>query len=165
MKQEKVALNGGLEIGNSGKTLNDLTNKNIITAFMNGNQTIRYEYELVNLDNSVSAGKELILNSTNHNIKIGKGIKKVEVSANIFLENMANTDYVWCFIRKNDNNVASSIISTSKYFITASISSVLIDVNENDVINLVLNDAKFNDAIRVVRSGSFNTWLTIEAIQ
>lgn len=159
-----IGINGEIPILGSGKKLNDLANKNIITAFMNGNQTIRYENELVNLDNSISVGKELIFNPNTHNIKIGKGIRKIVVSANIFLESMASSDYVWCFIRKNDNNIASSIISTSKFFISASISSILIEVKENDIINLVLNDAKFNESTRVIRGGSFNTWLTIEAV-
>ena len=138
---------------------NAINDKNIITASFNTNHTIATSdtYEKVKLDTSVSVGNKLTLTNDGE-IKIGAGISKIKVSANINFQTIASgAKNIGIF--KNDTIIFQNITNISERT-TLVLSPIVFDVTENDIIYLELMGTK-NDVIR--RSMAFSN-ITLEVI-
>jgi hypothetical protein len=95
-------------------------------------------------------------------IKIGAGVSKVLVSANIFMLGSGNTSqYGWTEIRKNTETVSIAIQTTNPYWASASHAPFLVSVQEGDVIQLY----KTGDATGMTIRGGVNTWLTVQVVE
>ncbi len=95
-------------------------------------------------------------------VKIGKGIKRVLVSAGTFIDTANSNNYLWFFLNKNGSTVASSLVAGGMVYKSCSISPRLVSVVENDLIDLTYdNTGGFPATIR----GGNETWLTVEVVE
>lgn len=145
-----------------GKVLKELIQeKNIMTAKLNEDipSTQGSQYINMELISSSVIGDKLTIN--NGGIKIGSGVSKVKVNSNLKIV-CRTTGNKHMRILKNGSTVAwvnSRALSTDDEF-TISISPVIIDVQENDVIYLAYY-AGIGDGI----SSNYNsTYLTVEVV-
>lgn len=158
-----------------GKELNDKFSKNIITAYPNSSLTdITEANQKVNLDGYDSIGEKITVE--NNAIKIGKGISKILISAQIFYQDgPTGNGYYFPNIKINDKIVARSITPTStsggSSYITAYINEFLIDVKEGDLITLSTGESPLgytNLKYRGIQYGNEikrrHTYITVEAI-
>lgn len=153
---ERVKVNGTW--GNWGI---DLT-KNIITAWGTSNQTLSSGNAVISLTNSNAYGSLLTL--SNNAIKIGAGITKVKVSANVFYQDSnLGPGYMWPRIMKNNNQVAGSIapngVSGTANVNSVQITPKIISVTQGDLITLISSTSS-----STIRAGEENTYLTVEAV-
>ena len=110
-----------------------------------------------------------VINSTSNKltlsgsgIRIGAGISKVLVSANVFFQwTSANQNYLYMAIRKGSNNVSISIQPQpfNNAYASLAFTPILVDVQEGDTFYIVSLEGK---------TGTFraweNTWLTVEVV-
>lgn len=111
-------------------------------------------------DRSVQRGKGLTLK--NGVVKVGKGISKVKISSNVFLD-ISGTGYLWLFVRKGDESVDNHIVqlTSPSDFVGCGTTSRLIEVAEGDELFLRI-DSTFPRPY-TVRPGS-NLHLTVEEV-
>lgn len=109
----------------------------ISVGLMDKEENIKTESITVPFDNSVSIGEKLKL--VNSKVKIGKGVKKILVSGVAFVDTPKSSDYLWLFIAKNGDYVASHLAAGGMVYKSASISTRLIEVKEGDLISMVVN--------------------------
>ena len=127
---------------NKIKTLvNSKTEKNIITAYISSTQTVTASadsYGVVALNSSVKTGEKLTFNSSTHQIQIGAGVSKIQITGQIRFNNAWNTGLTGSAIFKNGSAVA--VTTAYKYNTTTALGIVVaprvIEVAENDVIDL-----------------------------
>lgn len=123
------------------KTVKKYIDKNIISVRLNKVQNVTTT-DITNINfNTIFSQDGDNLKLENGKVKIGKNIKKVLVSCNIWTEN--NAGYSWINIvrlRGNDKKTISANMKASKMGIeswsTQSIAPVLVDVQENDEIGV-----------------------------
>lgn len=141
--------------------------QNFIQVALSSTQTINQEYAILNLDAwSNGNGSKLTLDSTNHRVVIGSGVSKVRVSAKLFMENVGSwLGYAWILIRKNGSTYAGTIQSgVARYFQTATISPIVINVSQGDYIEIMVNNSSYNDNSFTIRSGADNTSMLVEVV-
>ena len=97
----------------------------------------------------------------NNGIKIGAGISKILVSANIFAETTNYNDYLWTRIQKNGLEASAAIAPYICGYVTTSHSPLLLSVSEGDVINLY----KIDNTSATVRGNITNTFMTVEVVE
>ena len=124
-------------------------------------------YTKVPLNNPVITGTRLTANS--NGVKIGKGVSKVLVSAQMMV--LANTKAGLCYIRiakNNGNDVLAWCIQTvpAGGRSILSIAPTLVNVAENDVINMYYyvpdsDDHIYGSQISSATTGSL-TWMTVD---
>ena len=157
-----------------GKVLNEKFSKNIITAGPNTELiSITTRDQIIPLTLSTIAGNKLQIDTTNNGIKVGNGVSKVKISANVFYQDYdSSVAYVFPSVTINDNRVAMSISSREKgtnttLYQTVTISPFIIEVNENDVIKLTSGEINPTQEgyIRGLRLGVLNTYITVEVIE
>ena len=137
---------------------NNSRTKKIATAYLNAEITAPSNSKLV-MDRIKSNSSELTLN--NGGIKIGKGISKIIVNANIFLYANANNSYLWTKIQKdNGEEISIAIDNYNTYYASTSHSPRLVDVTEGDIIYIY----KLDSAGGTIRGGA-NTYITVEVVE
>lgn len=136
------------------------TKPNYIVATITNAQTLSSNYKVTINSISESYGN---LSLDNGSVLIGENIKKVRVSASIFIDAPNQAGYVWGCIRKNNDTVASSIIpyAGTGGFLSSPIPPTIIQVNQGDTIGL-LADSTCGGKLRVGRG---HTWLLVEVIE
>ena len=121
-------------------------------------QTISSNYS-VNLNKIVRANGNFTL--FNGGIKVGEGIHHIRVSGGIFADNWpAGNKYLWGVVRNGTVPIGSCIASGGSGYLSSCIPSVIIEVQEGDVINLLADSPGGG----TLRSGGSNTWLCVEKI-
>lgn len=100
------------------------------------------------------------LTLSNGGIKIGKSIKQILVSGNVFVQAQKNDSYLWTSIRCNSTEVSLAIDNYNTYYASTSHSPKLVSVKEGDIIYLW----QISQAPGQIRSG-YNTYLTVEVIE
>lgn len=135
----------------------------IATAYLTTSQeNLNIGYIL--LDEIISNSEKLTLEG--NGIKIGNGISKVKISANIFAEASSSTSYIWCEIKKNGIGVVRSIDGLHNYYANACTTPLLIDVVENDVITLhKIGPSDVTLTVRGLQDSIYNTYLTVEVVE
>lgn len=146
-------------------------NRNIMTYGLTNNVTSPTvnNYTKVPLNNPVIVGDRLTASS--NGVKIGKGVSKVLVSAQMMV--VANTKAGICYIRIAKNNGADVLawcIQTAPAGgrTTLSIAPTVVDVAENDVINMYYyvpanDDHIYGSQISSATTGSL-TWMTVDVV-
>lgn len=104
-----------------------------------------------------SVGARLTL--SNSGIKIGNDVSKVLISGNVFFDSSGKS-YGWVSLRKNNVDTGiQAIASTSNgSYGSVSITPVILEVEENDIITLYNNESNSN--IR----GEYATYMTVQVI-
>lgn len=137
-----------------------MNDTNIVTAYLNSDikatSNIDMKIPLV-LENSV--GNKLTIN--NGGIKIGKGVHKILVSANVYYGALGNVGAKNLFIKKNSSVVARRTFRSAGNYDGNGISMKLIDVQEDDVLYLYA-EVYTND---IVSCQQKETYLTIQVVQ
>lgn len=146
-------------------------NRNILTYGLISNVTnpTVNSYTVVPLNNPKVLGNRLTASS--NGVKIGAGVSKVLISAQMMV--LANTKAGICYIRISKNNgsdVLAWCIQTAPAGgrTTLSIAPTLVDVAENDVINMYYyvpasDDHIYGSQISSTTNGSL-TWMTVEVV-
>ena len=134
--------------------------RDIITLFMNSDSSGNTENNIkIPFDNCVKIGNKLSL--VDHQVKIGKNVKKVLVSGACFIDTPNSNGYIWLSIKKNNNWVASNLTAETA-FKSSSIATRLIEVNEGDLIGIFIDNTggtPFN-----IRN-DHNSYLTVEVVE
>ena len=145
-------------------TIEEKTEKNIMTAYSTGDQTVNNN-TVINLTNSIRVGDKLSLN--NNRIVIGSGVSHIKVSGTIFFQGFEKgVGYFFSTIRKNDEIVSHPITqkgaSGSAGFQSIWFIDNLIEVEQGDTILMDTRD--INNAQATVRHGRDTTYLTVEVV-
>ena len=115
---------------------------------------------VLTFDTIHSSSNKLTL--SNGGIRIGSGISKVVVSANVFFQwTSADQNYLYMAIRKNATNVSLSIEAQpfNYAFATLSFAPVYVEVQEGDIFYIVSQEGKTG----TFRNGQ-NSYITVEAV-
>lgn len=161
---ESLIGSGNISIsGDSGSS-----EKSIVTAHISGTQTVTASassYGKVALDSYVSCGSKLTFNTSTNQIRIGAGVSKILISAQIRFNNAWNSGVVGSAIYKNGE--IASITMNYKANATSALGIInaprLIDVAENDLIDLRYYTSV---AISAKTLGTANgTYLTVEVVE
>lgn len=138
--------------------VNELINNEYCVATITTAQSISSNYK-INLNSISRSNGNFTL--ANGGIVIGEGINLIRVSASIFVDGWAGgSNYLWGKILKNNTAIATSITGSAASYLSSSIPTMIIPVQENDVIELMA-DSGANGSLR---SGDDNTYLCIEKI-
>ena len=135
--------------------------KNIFTAIAKSKTLSTTSYELIPIEESVSVGDKLTLNSTNNSIVIGDGVSKVLVSANIlFSTGGTSSTRRGIAIYKNGSQIMYNSSKGDTTYTGASITPYLLSVQKNDYIQIYgINQGASGSVVSTV-----NTFLTVEVI-
>lgn len=96
-------------------------------------------------------------------IKIGKGVSKIKVNANVFINDFIGTGYAWVTLKKNDVGFATAItakITEVPPYGSLCISPLVIDVEEGDLIYIYFEQTYRDDCS--FRATSNATFLFVE---
>lgn len=122
------------------------------------------QYQRTKLNLSLEMGKlgdKLTL--TNGEVKIGKGISKIRVSANGVLS--GSTQLTGIIIAKNGDDTYRTFTGSSHTsFISCSISEGILDVKENDLISLYVYTNTTTESRTVMSYDGYATYLCVEAV-
>lgn len=141
----------------NAKTIKNYASKKVATANLSSAVTMTIGKISLNVINTSTS----LLTLSDGGIKIGKGISKILINANVFGNAKgSNTSYLWIYIKKNQETIAIALNNPSSWYVSTALSSKLIDVAEGDVIWLYKQD----DVSTEIRSGA-NTWLTVEVVE
>lgn len=136
--------------------------RNIITCKLALNQTtVATTYTLIPIIQSVVSGTKLSVE--NGKIKIGAGVTKIMVSA--FVQYQRFNNGVWVFKTQRNRSEVVVDIGISAYNLVAAENTVIVptiiyEVRENDLIQLVYYDSVANNSVR-----ADGTYLTVEVIE
>ena len=131
--------------------------REILMVKKTSEQNLNINFQIINFD-------EIEINNTDKLtykdgvVTIKKNVKKILINAHIFAQNAFNA-YLFGFIRKNENGIQEYICEGSQNFKELNISSLPIEVKENDKIYLLaqINKADYGQ----IRSG----YLSIEILE
>ena len=101
----------------------------------------------------------------NGGIKIPSGINRIRVSGSVFIDNWtAGIAYLWVKIYRirgtDEFPISSSINGSPSSFMSSSVPTRIIDVQEGDIIKLMADSGAGGN----IRPGAENTWLCVEKI-
>lgn len=140
--------------------------RDIAVAYYNAGFQLNREWVGQGFTGAKIIGEKLTLKDGR--IYVGKNVKKVRVSASIFLENIPkeSVTYIFAWLYKNSISVATSILSGSTYYDTMTISDTIVDVQKGDYFWLNINNPTYATfPYPTVRSGIENTRVYIEVIE
>lgn len=146
---------------NQGKVLSDKITPKYAIVTTTTNSSISTDFMV--LLNSISSSQGNLFSLSNNQIVVGTGVSKVRISAGIFVDAPQGTGYVWGKILKG-NNVCNSHIApyaNAGAFLSASITPTIVSVQQGDTFKLIADSTCGG----VIRTGSSNTWVLIEAIE
>ena len=131
--------------------------REILMVKKTSEQNLNINFQIINFD-------EIEINNTDKLtykdgiVSIKKDVKKISINAHIFAQNAFNA-YLFGFIRKNENGIQEYICEGTQNFKELNISSLPINVQENDKIYIYaqINKADYGQ----IRSG----YLSIEILE
>ena len=143
----------------SVKAINDNLKTEYILVTISSSQTISSNY-VINFNSVVdSYGDKLSLQ--NGKIVIGAGVSKIKVSGTLFVEDFpSQAPYVWGIIRKNSNQITTSINGTNGSFLSASVSPTIENVQQGDIISFIADGPNGGR----LRAGKGNTFMLVEVV-
>lgn len=126
------------------------------------NPTVQYQRTKLNLSLEMGKlGDKLTL--TNGEVKVGKGISKIRVSANGVLS--GSTQLTGIIVAKNGDDTYRTFTGSSHTsFLSCSISGGILDVNENDLISLYVYTNTATESRTVRAYDGYATYLCVEAV-
>ena len=101
----------------------------------------------------------------NGGIKIPSGINRIRVSGSVFINDWpAGASYMWVIISRirgtQVHYISSSINGSPSAYMSSSVPSTIIDVQEGDIIKIMADSGTGG----TIRAGAGNTWLCVEKI-
>lgn len=143
----------------SVKAINDNLKTEYILVTISSSQTISSNY-VINFNSVVdSYGDKLTLQ--NGKIVIGAGVNKIKVSGTLFVEDFpSQAPYVWGIIRKNSNQITTSINGTNGSFLSTSVSPTIENVQQGDIISFIADGPNGGR----LRAGKGNTFMLVEVV-
>lgn len=139
---------------------------NFLRAKMTNNQNISTanSWATLNLDDSSGyvINNALTLDTTNHTIKIGKGVHHVQVSAQATWNGVTANDRLNFAVFKNSDRTMSNDTTSAGAYITQTVAPFIITVNENDTIKLQVRN--INSATSLVSKTGYDTFLEVSVI-
>lgn len=143
---KSIKFNDNIYLGSSSiihnkKKLSNILNKDIITCTLPDiNPQLIESWSLFTITNYTKYNQLLNNFTVNNGIKIPKGITKIKISAMLRLANLTGSMSSTVFsILKNGTNIETTYIDTdTNYFVTHTLSDILISVAENDLIQVGL---------------------------
>lgn len=150
-------------IESNSKDIEKLKDVNIMQISPQVSQTISgTNLNTINCMLHISVGDKLQFE--NNGVKIGTGISKVKVSANIFLDQKSGGSeaYMYGHISKNAEDVAHTITYSNSIFGSTPIPQKIIPVKEGDIITLGMELSK---GTAITRAGANSTWLYVEVVE
>lgn len=137
-----------------------VNDKNIITAYLSNDITATSNTDIkVPLIQENKLGNKLTI--SNGGIKIGAGVTKVLVSANVYYGSLGNVGAKNLFIYKNNIPIARKTFRAAGNYDGNSMPMKLINVQENDILYLYA-EVYSND---VVSSQQKETYMTVEVVE
>ena len=136
--------------------------KNIITAYTTQTLDIG-ENEIISFDSSNIIGYKFTIEDGK--IKIGKNVKKVKISGQIWYY-AYDTTRQWFYLKQNDNMINTNIAMLNKSYGVMNFNEKIIDVVEGDVIYFELVDLEGTGTIGINYGSSIKnmTFMTIEEV-
>ena len=146
---------------NQGKVLSDKITPKYAIVTTTTNSSISTDFMV--LLNSISSSQGNLFSLSNNQIVVGTGVSKVRISAGIFVDAPQGTGYVWSKILKGNNacNTHIAPYANAGAFLSASITPTIVSVQQGDTFKLIADSTCGG----VIRTGSSNTWVLIEAIE
>lgn len=140
----------------------DYLNADAITIRLSTSQEITGTTDTkISFDTVVNqAGTNLTLDTTNNQVKIGKGISYVVVSVQLTFNSITNSAIRRVSIYKNSSTVARGMGVLGANFSSINCVSFLIPVEENDTISFYSR----NDSASTIYASQYDTYATITAI-
>lgn len=101
----------------------------------------------------------------NGGIRIHSGINRIRVSGSVFIDNWpAGASYMWVIISRirgtQVHYISSSINGSPSAYMSGSVPSTIIDVQEGDIIKIMADSGSGG----TIRPGAGSTWLCVEKI-
>ena len=120
-------------------------------------------FEKIELDKLLSSNDltESLSITNNGDIKIGKGVSQIEVSANVNISSLTASDRIMVAIYKNNNVYTRIDKNVSGSYDSANIAGQIIDVTENDTISLYVRNLQSRGT---VSSSSYATNFIVKTI-
>ena len=130
----------------------------VLTVYRQNNLT-NLPNGIITMTDTISSTNKLTL--SNGGIKIGKGVSKVLVSGQVFMQSSQTGNYLYAAISQNNSyNLAIALSNLNTQFGTATMAPKLAVVSEGDIIYLRGLEARTG----TVRGGS-NTYLTVQVVE
>lgn len=133
---------------------------NTSTSSTAGNQT-KIPLELV-----AAVGNQLSISE--NGIKIGKGVSKIAVSANMNIQNVASAAGIRRLQVLKNNEIISNVttyVEEVMTYVSLVQSKIIVEVQENDIIYLAHSSATVGDIIARGYTGTIGaTFMTVETI-
>lgn len=143
--------------------INKLTNKNIMQLIVSNeyNLTTNNEYENVKFDTKqFSIGNKLTFDSTNNAIKIGEGVSKVKIHAELSIVK-ASDGLIYLRLETSTGKVAGCNIRIATGFRGKASCDVYMNVSKNELIQL----KTYGSTSDIVTGGDGFTSLIVEVIE
>ena len=139
----------------------------LITVSLNTTQAITGDNKLLFNNTPITVGSKLTFDDTNKGVKIGKGVKKVEVNSTVWAE--AHAGYSWVSIRCSSN---LSVLHNSSIFPAYSTQvwrshhlHAIIPVTENDLIYTYVYINVYNASNNVAGTYTGSTNMTVKVVE
>lgn len=121
--------------------------------------------DLITFQNSNSSNNYKKLKLQSNGVKIGSGVSKIKVSANLVYSSLGTTRQ-WFRLFKNDTLINDFIFYGTNNFMTANCISKMINVQENDLITIQLYNIEGTGHIGISAGLSReSTYMTVEAVK
>ncbi len=121
--------------------------------------------DLIVFQNSNSSNNYKKLKFHNNGVKIGSGVSKIKVSANLVYSSSSTTRQ-WFRLLKNGELINDFIFYGTKNYVTANFTSKIINVQENDLITTQLYNIEGTGHISVSAGLSRDsTYMTVEVVK
>lgn len=155
----------GVFVDSNTTLADELNNKvdkgstNIITVYKTSTSSNVGQATIAMDATSAVLGTKLTLDSSG--VKIGSGVQKVLVSANVFYDLVSGKSYGWCDLRVNGTTTGFETIAsiTNSSYGSAVMSPVLLTVSAGDVITLYNKES--GSKIR----GGHTTYMTVQVVE
>ena len=151
-------------IKHNKKNLSDILDKNIMKIIYSGdyyNLTTNNTYELVNLNNTnFSIGNKLTFDSTNKAIKIGEGVSKVKIHAELSIVKKS-AGLIYLQIRSSSGVKRGWNVYAQANSRTKAIGDEYINVAKDDLIQMFTYGSTTDE----ITGGSGFTSLVVEVIE
>jgi hypothetical protein len=132
--------------------------KHYINATISQDLTISSQTPIA-IDTVMALAGNFTLN--NNKIIIGSNINHVRISACISADDLISGKYLGCRVTKNGANEAYLELQSNSTYMSISIPSFIVGVNENDEISLI---ADTDNISATIKEGISKTWICIEKI-
>lgn len=142
----------------------DKITPNFMQVAMTSDQTLTNQSTTVLNFNSTtrSAGNKLTLNTTNHRIIIGAGVKYVRVSGQIYIYTVGSNGAKNAYIYQNEAIKSRGVANLTSSYNTIVVPPIILDVVQNDYFTLRAQSQA--GTTTAISRESYTTFLLVEVI-